>query len=174
MQQMHKSSFYLANSVFWSQGGYGGLTDDEAMIGDDGCEDDGIEGLTFLDRYLAGGGARTPTKPIKMDHAVDAGAGVGRLTKWILLKRYNAVRLVEADAALSRRSRTYLGHKRADRCTFIIARLESLDTASGWGKGGSATGVDLVWLQWTLQYLTDADAVAALKSLSRSLTKDTG
>lgn len=174
MQQMHKSSFYVANAAFWSEGGYGGLTDEEAMVGDDGCEDDGIEGLAFLDRYLAGGGERTLTKPMKMDHAMDAGAGVGRLTKSILLKRYNAVRLVEADGALSRRSRTYLGHKRADRCTFTVARLESLDTALGWGKGRNAAGTDLVWIQWTLQYLTDADAVVALKSLSRILTKDTG
>jgi len=41
------------------------------------------------------------------------------------------------------------------------------------GTGGSG-GTDLVWLQWTLQYLTDADAVQALRSLSSSLVPGTG
>ena len=180
-QLRHKTSWYQANDDFWKDGGYGGNTDDEVMVGDKGGIDDGTEGLAFLDRYLAGDGHLSRRKPFQTHHAVDAGAGVGRLTKLILLKRYEEVRLVEADTQLSRRSRTYLGHKRADRCTFTCARLESLgeDTVSGWGttqttSGAGGVGADLVWLQWTLQYLTDADAVLALRRLSGTLVKYTG
>jgi len=201
------------------------------MVGDDGAAADGAEGLAFLDRYLAGERddngrqpnlppsavrAKRTSKPLPMRHAVDAGAGVGRLTKTILLKRYDAVNLVEADDHLSKRSRAYLGRKRADRCTFTCARLESLSLGGdgtegtkeegfgngsgvfqprsrkggGGGGGGTSrnpskssssrdsvldsTSADLVWLQWTLQYLTDADAVRALRSLADTLVADTG
>ena len=194
------------------------------MIGDGGGEADGAEGLAFLDRYLAGdrddaGRQQTRSKPLPMRHAVDAGAGVGRLTKTVLLKRYQGVHLVEADDHLSKRSRAYLGRKRADRCTFTCARLESLSLADGIedtlddgsgsgsgggtssgvsrssnGGGGTGTGTsgnrpsknssrdsaldsasaDLVWLQWTLQYLTDADAVRALRGLADALVAGTG
>jgi hypothetical protein len=34
--------------------------------------------------------------------------------------------------------------------------------------------VDLVWLQWTLQYLTDSDAVDTLQNLARGLLVGTG
>ncbi len=184
MQHLNKSSFYLSNDLFWSDGGYGGKTDDEMMVGDEGAIEDGEEGLAFLDRYLAGEGQRpiSPFKPLPTHNAMDAGAGVGRLTKFILLKRYDAVRLVEADDALSKRSRAYLGHKRAGRCTFTCARVESLsfqesgsnrDKSGRSGAGGSG-GNDLVWLQWMMQYLTDVDAVQALRSLSSSLVPGTG
>jgi hypothetical protein len=33
---------------------------------------------------------------------------------------------------------------------------------------------DVVWLQWTLQYLTDQDAIRTLKSLASSLVIGTG
>ena len=39
--------------MYWSTGGYGGLTDEEAMIGDSGGIQDGEEGLLFLDKLLA-------------------------------------------------------------------------------------------------------------------------
>ena len=37
-----------------------------------------------------------------------------------------------------------------------------------------STSADLVWLQWTLQYLTDADAVRALRGLADTLVAGTG
>lgn len=142
------------------------------MIGDDGGEADGEEGLAFLDRLRAGDGDRNATRPLGSGRAVDAGAGVGRVTKLVLLKRYDNVRLVEADPGWSRRSRAYLGRKRSEgRCTFTCARLEELgtDVISGWGAP-----MDLIWLQWTLQYLTDSDAVETLRNLAGGLVEGTG
>jgi len=131
------------------------------MIGDEGGEQDGAEGLAFLDRALL---ARSSASVSRRRQAVDAGAGVGRITKNVLLKRYDEVQLIEADEALSKRSRAYLGRKRTEgRCTFTCARVEELDVFS------SHVGADIVWLQWTLQYLTDVDAVRALRALSGGL-----
>lgn len=158
--------------AYWREGGYGGKTDDEVMVGDEGGEADGEEGLAFLDRLLAGHGHRVSSKPLGSVRAIDAGAGVGRITKRILLKRYASVRLVEGDSGWSKRSRAYLGRKRSEgRCTFTCARMENLDkmVISNWGPPA-----DVIWIQWTLQYLTDLDVVEALRNLAGGLAKGTG
>jgi hypothetical protein len=100
-QHRHRDSWYAANDRYWNDGGYGGRTDDEVMVGDGGSEADGIEGLAFLDRATARRGGRGFAR------AIDAGAGVGRVTKLILLKRYDSVRLIEANADYSKRRYVY-------------------------------------------------------------------
>ena len=133
------------------------------MIGDGGGESDGVEGLAFLDRLIL------VSPSIKFARAIDAGAGVGRVTKHILLKRYDTVQLIEADSGWSKRSKSYLGRKRAARCTFTCSRIEELHPDSD-----DSRRIDLVWLQWTLQYLTDADAVETLQNLAARLILRTG
>jgi protein N-terminal methyltransferase len=166
VQRNHRDEWYAANQEWWSAGGYGGLTDDEAMIGDAGGGEDGEEGLEFLDKLLqqqlSGSGRR----------AIDAGAGVGRVTKLVLLKRYDSVRLVEGNEHFSKRSRAYLGRKRAARCNFTCAKLEDLKdnvVVADWDGL-----VDLIWVQWTLQYLTDLDAENTLRTLAKGLVPTTG
>lgn len=245
-QSQQRDVFYAANQLWWEQGGYGGKTDDEAMIGDEGGEKDGDEGLLFLDRLLdhvehqyhnannsnsnnasifstkskaksrasAGGGSVTTSTTISSSRtrrilAIDAGAGVGRVTKQVLLKRFENVRLVEANPSWSKRSRVYLGRKRASRCHFTCAKLQDIGPRDferwgvgctggsavggkgrdggtrstttqkgGRGRGGSSSssggGVDLIWLQWTLQYMTDIDVIHTLKTLAAGLAAETG
>jgi AdoMet dependent proline di-methyltransferase len=230
-QSQQRDVFYAANKLWWEEGGYGGKTDDEAMIGDDDGERDGDEGLMFLDRLLehverkyhannpnSSSAANTKTKAkshlitaggssaaagssssTRRVHAIDAGAGVGRVTKHVLLKRFENVRLVEANSSWSKRSRVYLGRKRAGRCHFTCANLQDIGpqdfehwgfgTGAGSVGGGkscgagkshggrgrsSGSGVDLIWLQWTLQYMTDMDAIHTLKTLAAGLVAETG
>lgn len=161
VQQAHRTEWYAANDSYWRTGGYGGRTDDEVMVGDTGGKEDGEEGLDFLDRCM------TERQILKTARAIDAGAGVGRITKHVLLKRFASVQLVEADQKWSKQSRNYLGRKRSAKCAFICARLEDLDTPT-------EPRVDLVWIQWTLQYLTDKDVVEILKNLAARLVTDTG
>lgn len=70
--------------------------------------------------------------------------------------------LLEACESWSRQSRRYLGRKRSERCTFFHCRLEDFTAPFG--------TYDLIWAQWVLQYLTDADAARALAALGRSLS----
>jgi hypothetical protein len=250
VQNSRREEFYKANAMYWSTGGYGGLTDEEAMIGDAGGIQDGEEGLLFLDKLLAlaeassaltssssnlnnnknknpkknldatknqqpqqGKNKSNPTEWLtvndflkvtssssaaaahnkyRLDHAVDLGAGVGRITKHILLKRYSTVRLVEADGGWSKRSKVYLGRKRAARCTFDNSRLDELthgnvmnwnasngatensSSSSSSGGNGGGGGADLIWIQWTLQYLTDDDVVDCLHVIAGGLRHGTG
>jgi AdoMet dependent proline di-methyltransferase len=191
-QQANRSAWYAANAEWWMTGGGGGKTDEDVMTGDEGGLQDAEEGLAFLDRFLllrsssssAAGGSNAvhrtghtilsnSSSSSSLSRAVDVGAGVGRITKHILLKRYNNVYLVEGDSGWSKRSRVYLGKKRAGRCTFDCLRLENLRSRDILAWTGEA-GADLIWLQWTLQYLTDTDAVAALKNLAAGLVVRTG
>lgn len=136
-QKDNCDELYHANSLWWANGGYNGSSDEQAMIGDAGGEEDAEEGLAFLDRFLAidmtttnhdketedSSPQQNRRRTCRFDHAVDLGAGVGRVTKLLLLKRYGEVRLVEADEGWSKRSRVYLGRKRASRCSFSNQRV---------------------------------------------------
>ena len=179
-QTNRKTEFYHANASYWGTGGYGGTTDDEAMIGDGGGVQDGQEGLAFLDRLASLN--QTPhhnshaaldeaAGRFQFEQAVDLGAGVGRVSKLVLLKRYSEVRLVEADEGWSKRSKTYLGRKRASRCSFVNQRLDELrdEDVRNWGPPA-----DLMWVQWTLQYLIDQDVVDCLRVLASGLRPETG
>ena len=165
-QQANKDVWYATNDAYWRDGGCGGVTDDEAMVGDTGGIEDGEEGLDFLDRFLAE--QQRQCSGLKTRLAIDAGAGVGRITKYVLLKRFDSVLLIEADPGWSKQSRKYLGRKRSEKCTFECKRLEKLSTTY------VETQADLVWIQWTLQYLTDQDAVQILKNLAARLVQNTG
>ena len=71
------------------------------MIGDGDGVEDGAEGLVFLDRLLAQQRIMTAQQeatPDSLRHpkrrdivAVDLRAGVGRITKLIILKRYDEI-----------------------------------------------------------------------------------
>lgn len=189
-QNQQREAWSAATSAWWDGGGYGGTTDDEIMVGDGGSEQDGKEGLIFLDRLLLlNTTATTNTQRSRTVNAIDVGAGVGRVTKLVLLKRFDTVRLIEPNAAFSKRSKAYLGRKRSDRCNFTCCKLENvtLDDFETWGLGtrgskkskicsggNSSGGADLIWVQWTLQYMTDDDAIQALITLAGGLVAATG
>lgn len=126
------------------------------MIGDAGSADDVEHSLRFLHAALE----RCPR--VKHGRAMDCGAGVGRVTKHVLLKVFGSVHLVEGSDALSKHSRRYLGNKRAQRCSFAHARLEDFRPMAG---------IDLIWIQWTLQYLIDDDVVSFLAACAQSLER---
>ena len=171
VQAQHRDEFYQANALYWSRGGYGGNTDNEAMIGDGGGFEDGAEGLAFLDRCIL---QQPPQhqRTRRFEHAIDLGAGAGRITKLILLKRYSHVRLIEGDEGWSKRSRAYLGRKRASQCRFVHQRLDDLtdQDVRNWGPEPA----DLMWVQWTLQYLIDVDVVDCLRIISGGLREGSG
>lgn len=187
LQNENRTAWYAANEAFWATGGYGGSTDEEAMVGDKSGEQDGEEGLAFLDRVLlrcSGGDNHTEHSnyssgvvddavAVRKRTAVDVGAGVGRVTKAVLLKRCGSVHLLEGNSHLSHQSKTYLGRKRSDRCTFTCIKLEMLHADDIFSKWKDEPA-DIVWCQWTLQYLTDDDVVIALRALARGLVSETG
>lgn len=154
-QCLEREALYAANAAWWAAGGYGGATDECTMIGDEDSAVETAESASFLNGLIQ-------RRRLCIRAALDGGAGVGRVTKYVLLKRAGHVTLLEPDVAISKQSRRYLGKKRAASCDFLIARLEDYAPQPG--------TFDLVWVQWVLQYLIDADAVRALRQLATGLT----
>lgn len=73
------------------------------------------------------------------------GAGVGRVTKHVLLKRCERVCLLEPCDRWLSLARRYLGNKRSQRCSFVRSRIESFEPPRA--------EFDLIWVQWCFQYL---------------------
>ena len=155
-QAARREAYYEANDAWWDADGYGGATDEWAMIGDGDSSADLEHSLAFLDA------ARAARPGLTLSEALDGGAGVGRVAKGALLKRCERVTLLEPCERWRKQARRYLGNKRAQRCAFEGGRLEAYAPPRG-------VTFDLVWVQWTLQYLIDADVVAALRALAAAL-----
>lgn len=151
VQAEERADYYAANTRFWEDGGYGGADEDESMIGDDGSDQDVADSSRFLDRLLAVGAEAV--------HALDVGAGVGRVTQRLLLPRCASVHLVEGSQRWSDASRKRLG---AAPVTFTICKLEDYSPP--------VQAFGLIWVQWVLQYLIDADAIVLLRRLGQGLS----
>ena len=152
-------AFYAANDAWWDDDGYGGGDDEQAMIGDEGSEADVEHSRGLLDRV------RAERPGLRLDRALDGGAGVGRVTKHVLLRRCERVTLLEPCGRWLKQARRYLGHKRASRCEFVCERLESHDAAEA-ALPRPSGGYSLIWLQWCLQYLVDGHVISALRRLA--------
>jgi protein N-terminal methyltransferase len=159
-QRARHLDYYAANAAWWESDGYGGATDDEAMIGDGGSAEDIEHSLRLIDTL------RADRPQWQLHDALDVGAGVGRVTKHLLLRRCERACLLEPSDHWHKQSRRYLGKKRAQRCAFVCERLERHEPWNRWDASGK---YDLVWVQWTLQYLVDAHVVAALRRLAGAL-----
>ena len=156
-QAVHHLTYYEANAAWWDADGYGGSTDEEAMIGDGGSIEDLEHSVRFVDAVRV-------SHPGSLSHALDGGAGIGRVTKNVLLRRCDHVTLLEpCDRWLKQARCRHLGNKRAQRCTFASGRLEEWSPRPG--------TYDLIWIQWALQYLVDAHVISALRNLAAGLTK---
>ncbi|KAG8459832.1 hypothetical protein KFE25_014395 [Diacronema lutheri] len=98
--------------------------------------------------------------------ALDCGAGIGRVARHVLLRRFDVVDLLEQDGRFLAHARAELPAKRIGQC--ICAPLQSAQLALGEADGGGA-GYQLVWVQWVLNYLTDDDLVAFLRRAAAAL-----
>lgn len=87
--------------------------------------------------------------------ALDCGAGIGRVTKHLLGKFFTKVDLVEQDANFVRKANEYLSVNGA-QLTFVgqLYQMGLQDFTPEPGK------YDIIWCQWVLGHLTDADLLA--------------
>ncbi len=97
--------------------------------------------------------------------ALDCGAGVGRMAAGLLAPRFASVDLAEPDAALLREARRrHEGSPWARH--FMQVPLQSLELET--------KRYAVVWVQWVLLYLTDADLRSFLRHASTALVRDGG
>lgn len=97
--------------------------------------------------------------------AVDCGAGIGRVSKLLLLPMFEHVDLVEQSPRLLRGVPQYLG---ADER--LRARVRDLYCMGLQDFEPAAASYDLIWMQWVLVHLTDVDLVRFLRRCKQALT----
>ena len=101
-------------------------------------------------------------------HALDCGAGIGRVTKEFLIRNFQVVDLVEpADNLLNQarielESLTHYDHT-GEICkvrNFFLAPLQNFVPEHTY---------DVIWAQWVLLYLTDSDLIEFFKRCKQAL-----
>ena len=99
--------------------------------------------------------------------ACECGAGLGRVTKGLLLPQLKGIDqcdLVESSSVLLSAAPEYLGDAVAARCRFFCSGLQDWEPA--------CNTYSVVWIQWVLSYLTDSDIIKFLRRCGESLVED--
>lgn len=95
--------------------------------------------------------------------AADCGAGIGRITKHLLVDLFDHVDLVEQSVRLINASSRYIGEEIATKkVTCICQGLQDF--------APKANSYDLIWIQWVIGHLTDLDFIAFFKRCINGLT----
>ncbi|CAN0273365.1 unnamed protein product [Discosporangium mesarthrocarpum] len=92
--------------------------------------------------------------------AADCGAGIGRITKHLLLQRYDFVDLVEQSPRLLRAAPKYIGPER-HRAEYLCYGLQDFVPEN--------ESYDLVWIQWVVGHCTDVDLLRFIKRSQAAL-----
>lgn len=96
--------------------------------------------------------------------ALDCGAGIGRVSKFVLLRTFDSVDLLEQNEQFLAQVGAYLGSELFSRVgTCICSGMQNATLKTNY--------YDVVWIQWVTGHLTDCDFVLFLKKCLDSLTE---
>lgn len=101
--------------------------------------------------------------------ALDCGAGIGRVSKYLLMPLFSKVDLVEQDAKFAKRAIEFCTQ---DESAFpgYPGRLGEIFNVGLQEFVPEQNRYDLVWSQWVLGYLTDSDLESFFRRIRLSLT----
>ncbi|ENN76187.1 hypothetical protein HUJ04_002336 [Dendroctonus ponderosae] len=91
--------------------------------------------------------------PPGRSYALDCGAGIGRITKFLLSELFDQVDMVEQNAAFLETAELYLGQSLMERKVGVMFPVGLQHFAPEPKK------YDVIWVQWVLGHLTDDDFV---------------
>ncbi|XP_058982417.1 alpha N-terminal protein methyltransferase 1-like [Musca domestica] len=155
-----KQEFYIKAQKYWSEvpptvnGMLGGLGYINAVD---------IQASTSFLRELK-------IKDMHKKYALDCGAGIGRVTKNLLMPLFEKVDLVEQDPAFAEKARDYcvtdmgstLGYPKRLGEIYNVGLQEFIPTPQKY---------DVVWSQWVLGHLTDEDLLKFFKRVKVGLAE---
>ena len=102
--------------------------------------------------------------PSRCERAIDCGAGIGRITKYLLLPHFATVDMVEMTKKFLDASVEYIGspsdssHQVGDR---FCSTLQDFTPTEGI--------YDLIWVQWVIGYLTISASVDFFRRCAKAL-----
>ncbi|PZC78802.1 hypothetical protein B5X24_HaOG217128 [Helicoverpa armigera] len=117
-----------------------------------------IEGSELFLKSLLSSEASPSTKM-----ALDCGAGIGRITKKLLLPNFEMVDVVEPDEKFINSIKQYVGELSSKLGMLYKVGLQEFTPVRKY---------DVIWNQWVLGYLTDKDLEAYLIRCRNSLSKN--
>ncbi|CAM9977915.1 unnamed protein product [Ectocarpus fasciculatus] len=142
---------------YWEDGDNCPVDDDGVLGGYGHISPTDIAGsVAFLDELKS-------MRPLLGDeNAADCGAGIGRVTKHLLLDRFDTVDIVEQSPRLIQAAPKYVGRDR-DRTTCLCVGLQDFFPPED--------SYDLVWIQWVVGHFTDVDLLKLLARCRSALRK---
>nr|XP_022326684.1 N-terminal Xaa-Pro-Lys N-methyltransferase 1-like [Crassostrea virginica] len=111
----------------------------------------------FLRPFLVVGGGKTETT-----RALDCGAGIGRITKRLLLPIFKTVDMVELNQKFLDEARSFIGEESSRVDKLFCSGLQDFTPKVG--------TYDVIWSQWVLGHLTDDHLLKFLKRCQSGLT----
>lgn len=115
--------------------------------------------LMFLKGFI-----QDPAKPVKTKRALDCGAGIGRVSKNLLLPIFDCVDLLEQNGDFLSQAPSYIGPKLAPKVGKYIS--------CGMQNAVLNNSYDLIWIQWVTGHLTDVHLVEFLKKCAKALAEN--
>lgn len=114
------------------------------------------------------------------DRALDVGAGIGRVTRGLLVPHFNSVDLLEQSLSYAAESRRFLSDLSCDDgyvdkrivCGMQDFRADGLVGKDGVNSSSLRGRYDVIWIQWCVIYLTDVDFIAFLKECRSALLEN--
>ncbi|KAJ8039398.1 N-terminal Xaa-Pro-Lys N-methyltransferase 1 [Holothuria leucospilota] len=155
---MKRESFYTDAAEYWSKvpqtvdgmlGGFGSIS---------GIDIQGS--LTFLKPFLT---APWPER-VQSRRALDCGAGIGRISKHLLLPLFQNVDLVEQNKQFLDEAPNYIG--------LSAERVEHYYNRGLQDFTPQPKHYDVIWIQWVLGHLTDEHLISFLKRCKTGLADD--
>ncbi|KAG7499139.1 N-terminal Xaa-Pro-Lys N-methyltransferase 1 [Solea senegalensis] len=150
----NEASFYSNAEGYWKEvpptvdgmlGGYGTIS----TIDLNGSK-------AFLHKFLGEGeGATSP------GCALDCGAGIGRITKRLLLPLFKTVDLVDVTQEFLDKAKSYLGEDGKRVGHYFCCGLQDFVPENG--------RYDVIWIQWVIGHLTDEHLVEFLRRCQKAL-----
>jgi len=102
-------------------------------------------------------------QPPNKNYALDCGAGIGRITRFLLTDLFNKVDMVEQNPAFLEKAKNYLGENILEQKIgqMYLKGLQCFEP--------EPNKYDVIWVQWVLGHLIDSDLVNFLKSCQTGL-----
>ena len=85
---------------------------------------------------------------MKFNRCLDCGAGIGRISKDVFVKRFENCDLVEINPVYVETAKKFIGSEKMKN--FYTSSLQDFEPTEAY---------DLIWVQWVLGYLADDDLV---------------
>ncbi|KAF9977216.1 hypothetical protein BGZ73_006689 [Actinomortierella ambigua] len=99
---------------------------------------------------------------------LDCGAGIGRVTKQVLIKAFDHVDLVENSQAFVKKAKEEYLKEEIESGKVTEVRQAGLQTVTFEGTSWEGR-FDVIWCQWVLGHLHDSDLIAFFKRCKKGL-----